>query len=70
MFQLFTKVQQKNTAINKEGIGLGLYITKKLVEELGGYITLDSKEGYYARFLITLPTSRWVLFSQDQLKDL
>lgn len=28
MFQLFGKICQKNKNINKEGIGLGLYITK------------------------------------------
>lgn len=28
MFQLFGKVCHKNKSINKEGIGLGLYITK------------------------------------------
>lgn len=27
MFKLFGKVMQKNKSINKEGIGLGLYIT-------------------------------------------
>ena len=42
MFKLFGKVSQKNKSINKEGIGLGLYITKQLVAELGGIIELDS----------------------------
>lgn len=30
LFKLFGKVLQKNKSINKEGIGLGLYITKNL----------------------------------------
>jgi len=30
MFKIFGKVVQKNKQINKEGIGLGLYITKNL----------------------------------------
>ena len=32
LFKLFGKVMQKNKSINKEGIGLGLYITKNLVD--------------------------------------
>ena len=32
LFKLFGKVNQVNKGINKEGIGLGLYITKNLVE--------------------------------------
>jgi K+-sensing histidine kinase KdpD len=30
LFKLFGKVMQKNKNINKEGIGLGLYITKNI----------------------------------------
>ena len=58
MFQLFGKVMQKNKSINKEGIGLGLYITKNLVAGLGGVISLESIEGSYTKFTITLPVSR------------
>ena len=39
----------------KEGIGLGLPLSRKLAEQLGGTVTLDTtyKEG--ARFVVTLP---------------
>ncbi|MFM7855057.1 MAG: ATP-binding protein [Flammeovirgaceae bacterium] len=30
LFKLFGKVMQKNKSVNKEGIGLGLYITQNL----------------------------------------
>ena len=70
MFKLFGKVMQKNKSINKEGIGLGLYITKNLVAELGGLIELDSKEGFFTKFTITLPTQRSVTLSRDKLKSL
>lgn len=66
MFKLFGKVTQKNKSINKEGIGLGLYITKQLVTELGGLITLQSKEGFCTKFVITLPVSKKIIFSERQ----
>ena len=65
MFKLFGKVKQKNKSINRDGVGLGLYITKNLVAELGGIIELDSKEGFFTKFTITLPTQRSVTFSHD-----
>jgi len=49
---------QTNKSINKEGIGLGLYITKNLAIELGGSITVDSTEGVYTRFVLTLPVKQ------------
>jgi len=61
-------VLQKNKSINKEGIGLGLYITKNLVAELGGLISLSSKEGQFTKFTITLPQTRHVIFSNQHLK--
>ena len=72
MFKLFGKVQQKNKSINKEGIGLGLYITKNLMTELGGLITLDSTdgEGHYTQFTLTLPLKRNMTFTQEEIKDL
>ena len=67
MFKLFGKINQKNQQINKEGIGLGLYITKNLVSELGGTITLESKEGSFTKFLITLPVKKELVFDQSHL---
>lgn len=59
LFKLFGKVMQTNKSINKEGIGLGLYITKNLAIELGGNITVDSTEGVYTRFVLTLPVQQF-----------
>jgi len=59
LFKLFGKVMQTNKSINKEGIGLGLYITKNLAIELGGRITVDSTEGVYTRFVLTLPVKQY-----------
>lgn len=67
MFQLFGKVMQKNKNINKEGIGLGLYITKNLVAELGGIIELESTEGSFTKFTITIPVERKVSIDHARL---
>lgn len=55
LFKIFGKVMQKNKSINKEGIGLGLYITRNLAIELGGTISVSSEEGVYTSFVVTLP---------------
>ena len=38
-----------------EGSGLGLSITKRIMEEHGGFIRLDSDEGHGATFTLALP---------------
>ncbi len=39
----------------KEGIGLGLPLSRKLAEQLGGNVTLDTSYTEGARFVVTLP---------------
>jgi len=39
----------------KDGIGLGMSITKEIIENHGGTIEVESKEGDGAKFLIVLP---------------
>lgn len=38
-----------------EGTGLGLHVSKEVVENIGGTISVDSVEGAYTRFIVSLP---------------
>jgi two-component system NtrC family sensor kinase len=40
------------------GTGLGLAISMKIVEDLGGRITVESEPGKWTRFSVLLPASR------------
>ena len=49
----------------QRGTGLGLAVTRKIVQEHGGEVTLESTEGEGAAFVITLPSDRAMLRSAD-----
>lgn len=53
IFDKFYQVQSATPV--QEGVGLGLAITKRLVEQHGGRIRVDSKFGHGSRFTFTLP---------------
>lgn len=55
IFTKFYQVKQKGMREEKEGSGLGLYITKKIIDAHGGSISLDSEEGRGTIMTITLP---------------
>ena len=49
----------------QRGTGLGLAVTRKIVQEHGGEVTLESTEGEGAAFVITLPSDSALLRSAD-----
>ena len=67
---MFGKVNQKNSQINEEGIGLGLYITKNLINQMGGLIELNSRENEFTKFTVTLPVRRGFKVQRETLKTL
>lgn len=57
MERLFNPFQQVNMAITSrnDGVGLGLYIVRRLVHLMGGALHLDSGSGNGATFILSLP---------------
>ncbi len=54
LFKKFTRLDRPEHA-RKKGTGLGLYICREIVEEHGGEIWAESREGEWVRFSFTLP---------------
>lgn len=55
IFSRFSTAGKDQRGLRKEGTGLGLFICRRLMAELGGSITLDEDHQQGARFLITVP---------------
>ncbi|WP_031525452.1 ATP-binding protein [Dyadobacter crusticola] len=53
--KIFSLFERLNTKESYEGSGIGLSVTKKIIEKHGGQISAESKEGAGARFTIVLP---------------
>ncbi|TNE43279.1 MAG: response regulator [Deltaproteobacteria bacterium] len=58
VFQMFTQAHETTQVLNT-GVGLGLTITKRLVELLGGEIWLESVEHVGTTFSFTHPFTLW-----------
>jgi PAS domain S-box-containing protein len=56
VFERFHRGRQVSST-NYGGLGLGLYITKQIIERHGGTIWVESKEGYGTTFYFSLPAA-------------
>jgi signal transduction histidine kinase len=53
--KIFVIFQRLNPRIEHSGTGVGLAIVKKLVDGLGGEITVQSEDGSWTEFTFTVP---------------
>ena len=57
LFQKFSRLGREG-GDTKAGTGLGLFVSKQIVEKHGGRIRAESEPGCWARFSFTLPAAR------------
>lgn len=57
LFEKFYRVHDDSAAAEKVGTGLGLYITRNIIELQGGKIWLKSEQGKGSTFSFTLPVA-------------
>jgi signal transduction histidine kinase len=55
--RIFDRYYQVPASQNSKGIGLGLYLSRQIIELHGGFITVESPEAGGTRFVVTLPTN-------------
>ncbi|MBN1277813.1 MAG: cache domain-containing protein [Deltaproteobacteria bacterium] len=55
LFQKFSRLETDKADTKRKGTGLGLFITKTIVEAHGGSIKVESKHHEWANFIFTLP---------------
>ena len=54
LFKMFGMLSKHRNKLNKSGSGLGLSISKRIVESLGGKIKVSSEENEWAKFTFTI----------------
>lgn len=53
--RIFNPFERLSNAATQDGFGLGLSIVKRIVDMLGGTISLESEKGKGSRFTVTIP---------------
>lgn len=65
LFREFSRIRLEGS-VEKEGVGLGLAISQKLANALGGRITLRSELGEGSTFTLWLPLEKDAIFEERQ----
>ena len=60
LFLPFTKIMS-NRNLNRDGVGLGLAVSRKIAKALGGDITVESEVGKGSVFSLELPTPSQIM---------
>ena len=53
--KIFQRFERASSIKNYDGLGLGLYISKEIIDAHGGAISLDSEIGKGSTFTVSLP---------------
>lgn len=56
--QIFTRFYREPEVHGQDGLGIGLYLTRKIAEMQGGYVEVRSEEGAGADFCMYLPNAQ------------
>ena len=60
---------QKHMKFNACGSGIGLSISKMIVENLGGKISVTSEEGEWSEFKFTIKWEKFLQINREEIKD-
>jgi len=55
--RIFDRFERAATQVNVAGLGLGLWITRSMVEAMGGVISVVSRIGEGSTFMVELPVA-------------
>lgn len=66
--QVFRKYYMVNANNNTGGVGLGLYISKIMTEDLGGKINFSSQQGVGSTFYVDIPFKETII-ATDEKRD-
>ena len=64
LFKMFGMIKKHQKKFNQHGTGIGLVISKKIVESLDGYITVRSVEREFTEFIFTIKLQQELVGSQ------